>query len=443
MPIRVYAVPTRNDLSDGLVQFNDVFPNTSQTSTLNPVGQTGYINPGFFTSNPAGFGPAVYEYPLGFGLPTVAAGVITNTGYVDGLAAWALDNLCGFVAGGADDGKALNVTQARSFAARVVCRAVKGQSLTTDDICACLAAVTAVASGPATSAYSTSLIAGGGGQIGLVGAGLQKTNAQMTEEVIKILSGQVYRMLVGAIVHDNAGPDMYTGVAHNPCLTAGAAAASGFLTAPNTNTTAAQTFPASADFVPFRNYFYGGEILASAQEGQLHEFATHQLGEHSFHFKAAKLADGQTAATYGAGSATGATAAGTARALQHPYTVTSISAANPAVVTFTGNHGFKVNDVIRLRDCVQAGTILTNGVYKVQAVGAATTCALKSVANVNVNNTGGGSGAGAGGTFTLEVSAPTAAVVTATDSVNIPATGSTAFEFRAIVVYDNEGNVLS
>jgi len=136
-------------------------------------------------------------------------------------------------------------------------------------------------------------------------------------------------------------------------------------------------------------------------------------------------------------------AAGTARGLQHTYAVTSISAANPAVVTFVGNHGFVVNDVIRLRGCVQAGTILTNGVYKVQAVGAANTCALKSVANVNINNTGGGSGTGAGGTFTLELDAPTAAVVTATDNVNIPSTGTTAYEFRAIVVYDNEGNVLS
>lgn len=445
--IRAYAVPVRNDLSDSLVQFNDVFPNTSQTTDLNPVGQTGYINPGYFVTNPVAGQNPVYEFPLGFGIPATDTGGglkrLNNTGYIDGLAVWALDNLCGFD-GGANDGLGLNAEQARSWAARVVCRAVKGQSLTATDLCACLVAISGINSGVVTTSYTNDLTAGGGGQIGAAG-GSYKTTAQMVEEVIKILSGQVYRMLDNAVLADDPAND-YTAVTHNPATltgVAGGTTASGFLTAPNTNTTAAQAFPASLDFVPYRTYYYGAGILASAQEGQLAGFATHQLGAGSFAFEAAKLSDGQTDATYGGGSANGAVAAGTARGLQHTYAVTSISAANPAVVTFVGNHGFVVNDVIRLRGCVQAGTILTNGVYKVQAVGAANTCALKSVANVNINNTGGGSGTGAGGTFTLELDAPTAAVVTATDNVNIPSTGTTAYEFRAIVVYDNEGNVLS
>lgn len=437
MPIRSYIIPVRNDLSDSLVQFNDVFPNTSQTTDLTPVGQTGYINPGFFVTNPAGYGTPVYELPLGFGIPTTAAGVITNTGYVDGLAAWALDNLCGYD-GGAANGKALNVTQAKSWAARVVCRAVKGQSLTAADLCACLVAVSAVASGPVTTSYSSSLIAGGGGQLGAGPA--QKTTAQMVEEVLKILSGQVYRMLVGAIVNDNAGTPSYTAVNHNPALTAGSATASGFLTAPNTNTSAAQTFPASLDFVPYRSYYYGAELLASAKEGQLAKFATHQLGSNSFAFKAAKLSDGQTTASYGY-SATG-TAAGTARALQNVITVTSIDNAVAAVVTTASNHGLKANDNIRLRGCTIVGSVLSNAAWKVGTILSPTTFNLQTLGAVNVNNSAA-AGNSTGGTISLENHTQVVGAVSSTDFINIPASGTTAYEFRALVVYDDAGNVLS
>ena len=439
MPTRAYAVPIRNDLSDSLVQFNDVFPNTSQTTSLTPVGQTGYINPGFFVTNPTAGQPPVYELPLAFGIPTVVGGAITNTSYVDGLAAWALDNLCGFNAG-ADNGKALTTSQAVSFASRVVFRAVTGLSLTAADLCAVMVAVSGLGGGPATTSYAASLTAGGGGQIGASG-GAQKTTAQMVEEVIKILSGQVYRMLNGAVVNDNAGPDMYTGVVHNPATDDGlitGVASSGFLTAPNTNTTAAQAFPASLDFVPFRTYYYGSEILASSQEGQLAQFATHQLGANSFYFEAAKLSDGQTAATYGTGNGTGTVLSGSARALQKAIVVTGVGANNPAQVSCASVHGFKVNDVIRLRNCVQAGTIVTNGLYAVQADnvgGDYTKFTLKTTGGVNVNNTGGGSGVGTGGTVSLDS--------TTANVIDIPSSGTTAYQFRAIVVYDNEGNVLS
>lgn len=439
--IRAYAVPIRNDLSDSLVQFNDVFPNTSQTTDLFPIGQTGYVNPGFFVTNPTAGQPPVYEFPLGFGIPTIAAGAITNTGYVDGLAAWALDNLCAFDGGG-DNGKALNATQVKSWAARVVCRAVKGQSLTASDLCACLVAVSGVASGPATTSYTTSLIAGGGGQIGASG-GAQKTTAQMVEEVLKILSGQVYRMLNGAVVNDNAGPDMYTAVVHNPATSnglIGGTTKSGFLTAPNTNTTAAQTFPASLDFVPYRTYYYGAEILASAQEGQLAKFSTHQLGANSFYFKAAKLSDGVTTASYGYSATT--STAGTARALQNVTTVTSITNAGPAVVTTATNHGLKTNDIIRLRGCTIVGSVLSNACWKVGTVPSATTFNLQTLGAVNVNN-GAAAGNSTGGTISLENHTQVVGAVSSTDFVNIPASGTTAYEFRAVVVYDNEGNVMS
>ena len=42
-----------------VTQFTDVFPNTSQTTDLNPIGQTGYVNPGYFVTNPAGVGQPV------------------------------------------------------------------------------------------------------------------------------------------------------------------------------------------------------------------------------------------------------------------------------------------------------------------------------------------------------------------------------------------------
>ena len=441
--IRAYAVPVRNDLSDGLVQFNDVFPNTSQTTDLNPIGQTGYINPGYFVTNPAGFGQPVYEYPLDFGIPNVnAGGVIDNTGYVDGLAAWTLDNLCGY--GGADNGKALTATQAISFAQRVVVRAVQGLSLGLLDICAVASAVTGLGGGPDTTDYAVNgtLLGGGGGQIGAAG-GSYKTNAQMVEEIIKILSGQVYRMLTGAVVHDNGGPDMYTGVVHNPATSTGlvgGATRSGFLTAPNTNTTAAQTFPASLDFVPFRSYYVGSELLSSAQEGQLAKFASNPATTaYQFHFQAAKLADGKTPATYGTGNGTGTVLSGTARLLPKTITVTGVGAQNPAQVTCASLHGFKVDDVIRLRNCVQAGTIVVNGLYKVQADnvgGDYTKFTLKSTGGANINNTGGGSGVGVGGTVSLEAS-------TTSNLIDIAASGTTAYEARAIVVYDNEGSVLS
>jgi len=442
--IRAYAVPTRNDLSDSVTQFNDVFPNTSQTTDLNPVGQTGYVNPGYFVTNPAGVGQPVYELPLDFGIPSVdAGGVIINTGYVDGLAAWVLDNLCGY--GGADNGKALVTSQAVSFAHRVVSRAVQGLSLTLADICTIATAVSGQGGGPDTTDYAANgnLTGGGGGQIGASG-GAQKTSAQMVEEIIKILSGQVYRMLNGAVVHDNGGPDLYTGVVHNPATDDGlitGAASSGFLTAPNTNTSAAQAFPASLDYVPFRTYYVGATLLASAQEGQLAKFASSPTtAAYQFYFKAAKLADGQTTATYGTGNGTGTTLSGTARSLPKVITVTGVGANNPAQVSCATVHGFKVNDFVRLRNCVQAGTIVTNGLYKVQADnvgGDYTKFTLKSTSDVNVNNTGGGSGVGTGGTVSLEASSATS------NLIDIASSGSTAFEARAIVVYDNEGTVLS
>jgi len=446
--IRAYAVPVRNDLSDSVTQFNDVFPNTSQTTDLFPVGQTGYVNPGFFVTNTTAGQPPVYEFPsvVSTVLETDTGGGLkrlNNTGYIDGLAVWALDNLCGFD-GGANDGLGLNATQARSWAGRVICRAVKGQSLTAADLCACLVAVSAVASGVVTTSYTNDLTAGGGGQIGAAG-GSYKTTAQMVEEVIKILSGQVYRMLDNAVLADDPAND-YTAVTHNPATltgVAGGTTASGFLTAPNTNTTAAQAFPASLDFVPYRTYYYGAGILASAQEGQLAGFATHQLGASSFYFKAAKLSDTTTTATYGYSATT--STAGTAHSVQAliPLDATAaISNANPAIVTTTVNHGLKQNDVIRIRGCSISGSVVSNACWKVGTVASPTTFRLQTLAAVDINN-GAAAANSTGGFLSLENHTQVVGAVSSTDFVNIPASGTTAYEFRAVVVYDNEGNVLS
>lgn len=446
MPVRAYAVPIRNDLSDSVVQFNDVFPNTSQTTSLSPVGQTGYINPGYFVTNPTAGQPPVYEFPLGIGLPATDTGGglkrLNNTGYVDGLAVWALDNLCGFD-GGANDGLGLSAAQARSWASRVICRAVKGQSLTVTDLCTCLVAVSSVSGGVATSSYTNSLIAGGGGQIGTGPA--QKTNAVMVEEVLKILSGQVYRMLDNAVLADDPGND-YTAVAHNPATSDGLTTGttlSGFLTAPNTNTTAAQTFPASLDFVPFRTYYYGSEILASSQEGQLALFATHQLGAGSFAFEAAKLSDGQTTASYGYSATT--STAGTARALQNTVALnatTGITNANPAIVNTVTAHGLVEDDIIRIRGCTISGSVVSNACWKVGLVTSPTAFRLNTLGSADINNAAA-AGNSTGGTLSLENHTQVAGTVSSTDFINIPSSGTTAYEFRAIVVYDNEGNVLT
>ena len=449
MPIRAYAVPTRNDLSDGLTQFNDVFPNTSQTNTTNPVGQTAYINQGEFVANQAGHGQNSFEFPLtvalyqtdidttpfsGAPVHYVSAGLngptAGYTGFIDGLTAWFIDNICG------DANVVPYATQASSFAQRIACRVAKGQSLNEMDIVDCINATSTIGSGPAMTLNA--IDDNGSGQIGVAADGTFKTAAQMVEEVIRICAGDIYRVQEGAVCWINANTQTsFTLTARCPMTLTGTTsgpAASGFLTAPNTNTTAPQTFPASADFVPRRTLYYGGEILASAQEGQLHEFATHQLGEHSFHFKAAKLADGQTAATYGA--------TGSAHALQRLIPIDFVDDTNPAELNTLEHHGLAVNDVIRLRQVTIDGTVLTNGVYKVSAVNSTTNVELKTIANAPVDNTGVW-GNSTGGYCTMEASVPTAAVVTATDSVNIPSTGSTAFEFRGVVVYDNEGNVLS
>lgn len=446
MAIRVYLVPVRNDLSDSLTQFVDVQPNTSQYSNQTPVGQTGYINPGAVkVGNAASASSPLFQNTLDFDSPsaltangslntaTNAAGASVSV--MDGLCGWLLDNI-EVQAGGKP---ALSSQQAASAARRILNRAVRGLSITEADIVACVNATNSVGGGgdPGLITLNT----GACGQVGATGAG-QLSRAVMVEQVLKILAGDQYRAIgggdaVGAKLQSDAGA--YTDVVHNPPTASGAAVTSsngakaGFLTAPNTNTTAAQSFPASLDFVPRRKLYYGSSILASAQEGQLAKLAGHWDDSTPFAFQAAKLADGATTATYGN--------TGTARGLQKTFAITSISNANPAVLQAAGVHGLVVNDVIRVRGLTVVGSVLSDTVYKVKAnnVGGNYTKATL----MDVDNSAA-AGVSTGGVFSLELDVATAAVVTATDSINIDgANGADPFKFRAIVAYDEAGNVLS
>jgi len=453
MAIRAYIVPVRNDLSDSLTQFVDVEPNTSQYSTLAPVGQTGYINPGSVKAgNAASANLPVYQNTLDFDVPgaltangslntaTNAAG--SSVSVMDGLCGWLLDNI-EVQAGGKP---ALSSQQAASAARRIFNRAVKGLSLTEADIVACVNATNGVGGGGDPGLVN--LNTGACGQVGAAGAG-QLARAVMVEQVLRILAGDQYRAIgggdaVGAKFQSDAGA--YTDVVHNPPTADGAAvgasniARAAFLTAPNTNTAAAQSFPASLDYVPRRKLYAGASLTASAQEGQLAKFAGHWDDATPFAFQAAKLADGSTTATYGG--------TGTARGLQKSVAITSISKANvgggnnTCKMTTATAHGLVANDVIRVRGLTVVGTVLSNTTYKVKTYINATSVALKTIGNADIDNTGSASDS-LGGAFSLESDVPVVAAVSATDSINIAATGATAHQFRAVVVYDEAGNVLS
>jgi hypothetical protein len=439
MANEVFIVQCRNDLPDGLVQYTDVSPNTSQrNASIDPAGQTGYIDAGQVRDTDNAFHWRLEpgdQPPL-----TSAAGAVSiGTTGVDGLIAWLMWHIeC---QGGGGASSMLSVRQATACAWGIINRVVAGQSLLVGDLTTLInvrgAAVGGLNVDGALPEADPALSAGDIAGTGAIGTNTGKTNEELVEEVMRLVAGDTFRILATTEVTANNGGSMnWAGVDHS--LTAGAA----FLTAPNTNTTAAQTFPRSTDFRERRRTFLSGSIRSSAQVGKLSIYKRTQDivvgGNTGFGYTAARLPSGQVA-TYGGGDAIrfagGGTAPGTARGLSAVAAITGIAADNNATVTTATEHGLIVGDVVRVRGVINgAGGQVTLNVQVAVAAGGftATTFELTAVDNT-VGNNGAASVANSG---TVNLSQAGA------DHINIPSSGVADKQFRGVMVYDSTGAIL-
>lgn len=440
MANEVFIVQCRNDLPDGLVQYTDVSPNTSQrNASIDPAGQTGYIDAGQVrdTDNAFHWRLEPGDQPVLTNAGNDGA-INIGTAGVDGLIAWLIWHIeC--VDGGAT--AVMSVRQATACAWGIVNRVVAGQSLLIGDLTTLINARGAAVGGlnvsGAEAEVSPDLSAGDIAGTGTIGANTGKSNDELVEEVMRLVAGDTFRILATTALSTNAGGDMnWGGVDHS--LTAGAS----FLTAPDTNTTAAQTFPRSTDFRERRRMFLSGSVRSSAQVGKLSIYKRTQDtvagGNNGFAYEAARLPSGQVA-TYGGGDAlrfAGAgTAAGTARGLSAVANVTGIAADSNATVTTATPHGLIIGDIVRVRGVINgAGGDVTLNVQVAVAAGTytATTFELAGIDNA-VGNSGAASVANSG---TVNLSQAGA------DHINIPSSGVADKQFRGVMVYDSTGAIL-
>jgi hypothetical protein len=265
MANEVFIVQCRNDLPDGLVQYTDVSPNTSQrNASMDPAGQTGYIDAGQIRDTDNAFHWRLE--PGDQSVLTSNTGIVTTGAAIDGLIAWLQWNIeC---EGGNGSSAVMSTRQATACAWGIVNRVVAGQSLLIGDLTTLINARGAAAGGLAVSGalaeVDPSLVAGDIAGSGTIGANTGKSNGELVEEVMRLVSGDTFRILATTdLSTNNAGAMNWGGVDHS--LTTSAA----FLTAPNTNTTAAQTFPRSTDFRERRRMFLSGSVRSSAQVGKL------------------------------------------------------------------------------------------------------------------------------------------------------------------------------
>ena len=438
MANEVFIVQCRNDLPDGLVQYTDVSPNTSQrNASIDPPGQTGYIDAGQVRDV-----DNTFHWRLEPGDQTVltnVTGAVTSGGAIDGLIAWLQWNIeC---EGGNGSSGVLSTRQATAIAWGIINRVVAGQSLLIGDLTTLInargAPQGALTVSGALAEVAPSLPAGDIAGSGNIGTNTGKTNDQLVEEVMRLVAGDTFRLLgTTPLSTNNAGAMNWNGVDHSSTVSAA------FLTAPNTNTTAAQTFPMSVDFRERRRLFLSGSIRSSAQVGKLSIYRRTQDtvvgGNNGFAYEAARLPSGQVA-TYGGGDAlrfAGAgTAAGTARGLSAVANVSGISAANLAVVTTATEHGLIPGDIVRVRGVINgAGGDVT---LNVQVAVAAGTYTATTFELTGIDNTGGNSGAASvanSGTVNLSQNGA--------DHINIPSSGVANKQFRGIMVYDSTGAIL-
>jgi hypothetical protein len=167
---RAFICLARNDLDENLLQVLDLDPNTSQrNSVLDGAGQTGYVS--HFPEND---------------LPTVSgAGPILADSTAYGLRAYLLSNVDNQSGGGH---KTPSVANCTTMADAILALVVAGTALTEAIVDAIVAAVNA-------SSDLTGNTAGG------------STSTGSIEELLRILSGEVYRLSDGATIGTGGGAD--------------------------------------------------------------------------------------------------------------------------------------------------------------------------------------------------------------------------------------------
>ena len=429
MANQVFVVVTRNDLPDGMLQYTDVTPNTSQRNpSMSTAGQTGYISVGGLRNLDV-FGTAnAFAHNLDFDLPTMVGGAITNANFADGLAAFLLDHI---------ETQALGLTltpaQAHSAAERIILQAVAGNALTQAAVCAQIDAVGAM-DGEAPGLVAAAGGLAGADPLGNASACQGKTSADALEDMLRVLAGDLYRLENGAQIHDNVGAGVF-GTVNHPAEDGAGNVIGGFVTAPNSNSSAAATFPQSLDFRDRRTVHLSGAARAAANGGQWSVVKRTQsttLGDSlGFRYEAALLPSG-TAAVYGSGTAA------TARGMTRVDTLPAGTAANPSVFAVAG-HAFQDGDVVRVTNIIgttSGTTLVADGTFTV----------ANTVDNVSFTLGGmgvvdGTTGAGvvlAGALISRETGVTSNHRDIETKAGNL----TTHHQFRGCMVYDSQGNVL-
>ena len=155
-----FIVMRRADLPEGLLQIEDLKPNTSQRNLIyDPPGQSGYVRPIPSSDTVA--------------TTSVAGPTVTTNATYRGLAAYLIDNVADAVSG-----DAITAAQANTAAATIIGRAQSGLVL-------------------ALANVNTALTAAGAG----VGTGLTVNGSTgVLTEVLGILAGRVYQLPAGSTV---------------------------------------------------------------------------------------------------------------------------------------------------------------------------------------------------------------------------------------------------
>lgn len=229
---RAYLCVLRNDIPQSALQYGDVFPNTSQrNASIDPQGQTGYINPENAVQNNA-IAVAVASDPDGAG----GNSHLSTSADAYGLQAYLRERVHVNPSG---DDDSMTPAEALAVANAIVARVVAGQSLTLVDVNTILNANLAGA--------DNDLEGTAGDSFGSL------------EDILKILSGQVYLTPANTVIALLAGnfvslADRITAIGAN---TAVFSAQGNFLEKD------------AAEYRPSRQLYVSGSLSASLGEGQL------------------------------------------------------------------------------------------------------------------------------------------------------------------------------
>lgn len=168
---RAYICFARADMADSGLQVLDLRPNSSQPAPYDGAGQTCYIT----------------HLPQNDTVATTAAqnGSLTTNAAYKGLAAYLMDNVENV--DGQNNNKALTAVQANAIALNLLARVVNGQSMTLANI------------------NGTIQMSTGGGNADLTGVAQNSNSTGSVEGVLRILSGEVYRLPAGSAVAGAAG----------------------------------------------------------------------------------------------------------------------------------------------------------------------------------------------------------------------------------------------